>query len=244
MFEIIIPLMLGITGSFHCIGMCGPIALVLPLKGKSWFIRIFNGISYNVGRAITYGGLGFIFGLAGAGLSLAGLQQKVSIVMGIVMILTVLVPFIFGGNFSAENLGTPVYQRIKKPLSQLMQSGSAGALFLIGLLNGLLPCGLVYVALAGAIGTGSLTGSMLFMIIFGLGTLPLMLLVSVAGNFVGKTLRNRINQIIPFVVILVGILFILRGLNLGIPYISPKESKLHLKVKNEQMVSPACCSKG
>ncbi len=236
--------MLGLMGSFHCVGMCGPIAIVLPLKGKSWFFRVFNGVAYNVGRSITYGLLGFIFGLAGAGLSLAGLQQKVSIAMGLVMILLVVLPWIFGGSFSAENLGTSVFNRIKKPLTRLMQSGSTGALFLIGLLNGLLPCGLVYVALAGAIGTGSLSAGVLFMVIFGLGTLPLMLLVSLAGNMVGKTLRNRINKWIPALVILVGLLFILRGLNLGIPYISPKEAKLHVPVKQEQPAKNACCSKG
>ena len=244
MIKIIAPLILGLLGSFHCVGMCGPIAIVLPLKGKSWFFRIFNGVAYNLGRSVTYGLLGFIFGLAGAGLSLAGLQQKVSIAMGLVMILIVVLPWIFGGSFSAENLGTPVFNRIRKPLTRLMQSGSTGALFLIGLLNGLLPCGLVYVALAGAIGTGNLSASVLFMVIFGLGTLPLMLLVSLAGNMVGKTLRSRINKWIPAVVILVGILFILRGLNLGIPYISPKEGKLHVPVKQEQPAKTACCSKG
>ncbi|MGC8866094.1 MAG: sulfite exporter TauE/SafE family protein [Bacteroidales bacterium] len=242
MIEIIAPLMLGLMGSFHCVGMCGPIALVLPLKGKSWFVRLFNGTAYNLGRTVTYGLMGFIFGLAGAGLSLAGFQRNVSIAMGIVMILTVVVPWIFGGSFSAENLGAPLLNRIRGPLTRLMQSGTTGALFLIGLLNGLLPCGLVYVALAGAIGTGSLGGSVVFMVIFGLGTLPLMLLVTVAGNIVGKSLKARINQLIPVVVILVGILFILRGLNLGIPYISPRESKLHVPVKQEHHTSPGCCS--
>lgn len=242
MLEIVAPLMLGLMGSFHCVGMCGPIALVLPLRGKSWLIRIFNGVAYNLGRTVTYGLMGFVFGLAGAGLSLAGFQRNVSIAMGIIMILTVVIPWIFGGSFSAENLGAPVFNRIRGPLNRLMQSGTTGALFLIGLLNGLLPCGLVYVALAGAIGTGSLSASVVFMIIFGLGTLPLMLLVSLAGNMVGKTLRARINQLIPVVVILVGILFILRGLNLGIPYISPRESKLHVPVKQEHNAKPGCCS--
>lgn len=242
MLEVIAPLMLGLMGSFHCVGMCGPIALVLPLRGRSWFFRIFNGVAYNLGRTVTYGLMGFVFGLAGASLSLAGFQRKVSIAMGIIMIFTVVIPWIFGGSFSAENLGTPVFNRIRGPLNRLMQSGTTGALFLIGLLNGLLPCGLVYVALAGAIGTGSLTGSVVFMVIFGLGTLPLLLMVSLAGNTVGKTLRARINQLIPIVVILVGILFILRGLNLGIPYISPRESKLHVPVKQEHHTQPGCCS--
>lgn len=242
MLEIAAPLMLGLMGSFHCVGMCGPIALVLPLRGKSWFIRIFNGVAYNMGRTATYGFMGFVFGLAGAGLSLAGFQRNVSIAMGVIMILTVVVPLIFGGSFSAENLGAPVFNRIRGPLNHLMQSGTTGAMFLIGLLNGLLPCGLVYVALAGAIGMGSLSASVVFMIIFGLGTLPLMLLVSLAGHLVGKTLRARINQLIPVVVILVGILFILRGLNLGIPYISPNESRLQVPAKQEKNSKPACCS--
>lgn len=243
MFEFVAPLMLGLMGSFHCIGMCGPIAIVLPLNGKSWFYRMINGLFYNLGRTITYGFMGLVFGFAGASLTLAGFQQKVSIAMGLVMILTVVIPWIFGGSFSAENLGTPVFHRIRKPLARLMQRGSTGDLFLIGLLNGMLPCGLVYVALAGAVGIGHITGSVLFMVIFGLGTIPLMLLITLLGNIISKAVRNRINKWIPFVVILLGVLFILRGLNLGIPYISPKESKLHVKTSRVHTTPPSCCSK-
>ena len=97
------------------------------------------------------------------------------------------------------------------------------------MLNGLLPCGLVYIAIAGAIGTGDVVQGTLYMILFGLGTIPMMLSISLAGNMIGLALRNRINKLIPVLVVVVGLLFILRGLDLGIPYLSPEKQKIEQK---------------
>ncbi|HOW32340.1 MAG TPA: sulfite exporter TauE/SafE family protein, partial [Bacteroidales bacterium] len=106
---------------------------------------------------------------------------------------------------------------------------SFSSLFLIGLLNGLLPCGLVYIAIAGSIGSGSALMGAIYMALFGLGTMPMLLAINLSGGFISTSLRKKINKLIPILVIIVGILFILRGLSLGIPYISPSEEKIKMK---------------
>ncbi len=103
------------------------------------------------------------------------------------------------------------------------------SLFFIGMLNGLLPCGLVYMAIAGAIGTGGVAEGSLYMILFGLGTIPMLLSISLAGNIMSIAVRKRINKLIPVLVVIVGVLFILRGLSLGIPYLSPPKQKIEQK---------------
>ena len=214
--------MLGLVGSLHCAGMCGPITIALPLNNRSWFSRISGGLLYNFGRTVTYGLLGAIFGLAGMGLALVGLQQWVSIILGVIMILSILIPRL--GNIGKRIAGTTekLTDNLKKPLIRLFKLRTYRSLFLIGLLNGFLPCGLVYIAVAGALVMSEYYQGALYMIFFGLGTIPMLLAISVAGNVISQKLRSRLTKAIPFIVILLGILFILRGLNLGIPYISPK----------------------
>lgn len=220
-------LVLGLAGSFHCIGMCGPIALALPLNKKSWGTRIFSALWYNIGRTITYAFLGVVFGILGAGFSLAGFQRWISIIMGIFMVASVLFPKI--NHMLYRGTGdSKLMTGVKKQLAKYFQQASYKSLFITGLLNGLLPCGMVYMALAGAIGVGSLQGAVLFMIMFGLGTIPMMFLLSMLGNFATLKLKHAINKVIPFIVIIVGILFILRGLNLGIKFLSPPAKKLEI----------------
>jgi sulfite exporter TauE/SafE len=199
----------GLVGSAHCAGMCGPIALALPLKSDNWFTRVGGGLVYNAGRIITYMILGAIFGMLGKGLHMAGFQLWASIVIGILMIVMVVVPLIFK----------------KLPSLNNVFEGSL-SLFGIGLLNGILPCGLVYVAVAGAINTGGVISAMMYMALFGAGTIPVMLAVSLAGTMISLKLRVFVNKLSPYVIVLLGVLFILRGLSLGIPYISPKAEAL------------------
>jgi len=224
---------LGLLTGFHCIGMCGPIAIALPLNKKNWGTRIFSALWYNIGRTITYGALGFVFGILGAGFSLAGFQKWVSIIMGVFMIASVAFPKI--NHMLYRGTGDSKFMNVvKRQLTKYFQQASYKSLFITGLLNGLLPCGMVYMALAGAIGVGSLQGGVLFMVLFGLGTIPMMFLLSMLGNFATIKLKHAINKIIPFVVVIVGALFILRGLELGIKFISPPAKKLEIH-KNMNM---------
>jgi uncharacterized protein len=213
---------IGLAGSFHCIGMCGPIALALPVNHGSKFSLITGRILYNLGRAFTYSFIGLFAGLVGQSLSLAGAQQAISIISGLLILIIVLIP---SGISQKLLLLKPAYgftSLLKRKFSSLLTKKSLLSLFYIGIINGFLPCGLVYLALAGAVAMAGIAEGAAYMFLFGIGTLPVMLVVSLAGNFVSTELRIRINKWMPTIMVVIAILFILRGLNLGIPYISPE----------------------
>jgi hypothetical protein len=216
----------GLVGSAHCAGMCGPIALALPLKSDSWFTRVSGGLIYNIGRILTYMLLGAIFGLLGKGLHMAGFQLWASVVIGIIMVAFVVVPLIFKSLPSLNNVFESYSARLLNGFRNMFRNGGTLSLFGIGLLNGILPCGLVYVAVAGAINTGDVVSAMLYMALFGAGTIPVMISVSLAGTMISLKLRVFVNKLSPYVIVVLGILFILRGLSLGIPYVSPKAEAL------------------
>ncbi len=226
-------LILGLMGSFHCVGMCGPIAIALPLNNDTWLTRILGSLVYNSGRTLTYAFMGMIFGIIGMGLKMSGLQQWVSILMGIIMVLSVLLPAFFRKSHFYHNTITRFTQFLRNHFHRLFMIRSYTSLFAIGVLNGFLPCGLVYIAIAGALATGDLVRGTLFMVWFGVGTIPMLFVLNIAGNVLSSRLRTAIRRIIPLVIVLIGILFILRGMNLGIKYISPKDSKL--QPRTEQM---------
>jgi sulfite exporter TauE/SafE len=216
----------GLIGSAHCAGMCGPIALALPLRSENWFTRVSGGLVYNAGRIITYMILGAIFGLLGKGLHMAGFQLLASVVIGALMIALVVIPLIFKKMPSINNVFESYSARLLSGFRNMFRKGTSSSLFGIGLLNGILPCGLVYVAIAGAINTGDVVMAMIYMALFGAGTIPVMLAVSMAGTMISLKLRVFINKLSPYVIVILGVLFILRGLSLGIPYISPKAEAL------------------
>jgi sulfite exporter TauE/SafE len=173
--------------------------------------------------------MGAIFGALGQGLQLIGFQQKVSVIMGALMIISVLFPKLFKNQYNMDKSWFSAVGKLKKKIGQMFSIRSFQSLFFIGMLNGLLPCGLVYMAIAGAIGTGGVAQGSLYMILFGLGTIPMLLAISLAGNVMSLAVRNRINKLIPVLVVVVGILFVLRGLSLGIPYLSPPKQKIEQK---------------
>jgi len=229
MVVLISALVLGLMGSFHCAGMCGPIAIALPLHGNAIPQKIFGGVLYNLGRTMTYGIMGAIFGLLGQGVEMIGFQQKISVIMGSIMIISVLFPAIFKNQYRMDKSWISLVGRLKSTIGKLFSVRSFSSLFFIGLLNGLLPCGLVYMALAGAIGTGEVVLGSLYMILFGLGTIPMLLSIAIAGNIMSVAIRRKINRLIPVLVVIVGIFFILRGLNLGIPFLSPPKEMIEKK---------------
>ena len=216
----------GLIGSFHCIGMCGPIAFMLPLDRNNKPKMIFQTAIYHFGRLLAYALIGLLFGLVGKGLYIAGLQQNISILVGVIMIFSVIIPVKV---FNQFKITQPLYKAIggvKKNLGLYLNTKSYKALFLTGFFNGFLPCGLVYMALLGAIETSNAILGALYMFIFGLGTVPMMTVAVFAGNFLKLSIRNKIQKAIPVFVVIIGLLFILRGLGLGIPYISPSDTKL------------------
>ncbi|MCF6222731.1 MAG: sulfite exporter TauE/SafE family protein [Flavobacteriaceae bacterium] len=219
---------LGLLGSFHCIAMCGPIAFILPVDKNNKVKMFWQTFLYHAGRLFTYGLIGVLFGIIGKGLYLSGFQQRLSIVIGILMILTVVTPSTI---LNKLNITKPLYSsigKVKFKLGLYLKKKSNKAIFTIGFLNGFLPCGLVYMAVLGAISSGDITTSAFYMILFGAGTIPMMTGAVFLGNFLKLSIRNKIQKAIPIFVIIIGLLFILRGMGLGIPYISPSDAKLHL----------------
>ncbi|MEW6506501.1 MAG: sulfite exporter TauE/SafE family protein [Bacteroidota bacterium] len=217
--------LVGFFGSLHCIGMCGPIVLALPVIGDSQ-LKIFAGrILYNLGRIFTYTLLGGLFGLFGSRLVLFGLQQDLSVAFGIIILAYVLTP----RKLKNKAANTFVYREttniIKARFASMISKKSNSSLFTIGVLNGLLPCGFVYVGIAGAVSTVDWISGALYMAMFGLGTFPVMLATALFGKIININLKRKVNKLIPAFAILLALIFILRGLNLGIPYLSPKFQK-------------------
>ncbi|HWQ91002.1 MAG TPA: sulfite exporter TauE/SafE family protein [Clostridia bacterium] len=210
-------LMLGLVGSLHCAGMCGPLALALPGSNQAGHSFLLGRAAYNLGRLITYSLIGLVFGLAGQTLLLAGIQRWVSIAMGILLI----AGLSLSRKLSLWKPVTILVNRLKASMSGLLRQRSPLALGALGLLNGLLPCGLVYVAAAASLATGNVFSGAIYMAVFGAGTLPMMAAISLSGKLVPTSLRLQLTKAIPFSVLLVATLLILRGLSLGIPYVSP-----------------------
>lgn len=215
-------LVLGLLGSFHCIGMCGPIAFMLPVDRNN-NLKKFTQISiYHFGRLLTYAIIGLIFGLVGKGLYIFGLQQQLSIVIGAMMILVVLIPY---KTFNKYNFSKPLFKiisNLKNVLGKELQKKTPDTFLTIGFLNGFLPCGLVYMAVFASMATANALDGSIYMLLFGLGTIPLMTTAIYFSQFLKGKVRQQIQKAIPVFVIIIGALFILRGLGLGIPFVSPE----------------------
>lgn len=206
----------GLLGSAHCAGMCGPIAVALPGSDQSGLQLVIGRLLYNFGRTVTYMLMGGLAGLIGLGAALAGYQGILSIMAGAV----ILAMLLFRSRFlSTKSVFQSVY--IRQLFGRLLKSPGSGSLLSLGLLNGFLPCGLVYLALAGSAAAGSLLNSILYMGLFGLGTIPMMMALSLAPGWLSPVARQRLNKFIPLGAAIIAILLILRGLSLGIPFISP-----------------------
>ncbi len=227
MNEIVISLLAGLSigclGSFHCIGMCGPIAIALPVQSYTGLQKYSSILLYNFGRAITYSLLGLLFGLVGSQFRLWGLQQIVSIVAGVLILVLILSNFSFSSRIRLlAGLNLWVQRSLVK---QLKAPKSTSSYLAIGLLNGLLPCGLVYVAIAAALATTNLFQSTLLMFAFGLGTFPVMIGLLVFGHLISLRFRQKLQKTVPVFVGMMAVILILRGMNLGVPLLSPKLNK-------------------
>jgi sulfite exporter TauE/SafE len=219
--EIVSGLIMGLVGSLHCLGMCGPIAIAIPARSDNKLTIIIDSLLYNFGRVVTYMVMGLIVGLLGSTISLAGYQEIISIVAGALLLIIVIIPRkweVAIGNISFIKAGS---DKLMKAFRSILGKKSMGSLFAIGLLNGLLPCGLVYAALIAALAFGSVLGSITFMMFFGIGTVPMLAVVFSIKGMLSVEIRRKINKLIPVGIAIVAIILILRGMSLGIPYISP-----------------------
>ncbi len=223
--ELLTAIAIGFFGSFHCVGMCGPIAIALPVPNSRNLSFFYGRILYNLGRVISYSMLGATFGFLGKGLKLYGYQQGLSIFLGVIIILIIVTPLKYKNRVYSNSTFQKMSLPVKSSISSLFKKGTLPSLLLIGILNGFLPCGFVYMGLAGSLASGSITNGIMFMLFFGLGTIPAMLTISLFGKFITLNQRKRIRKLTPILALLLALIFILRGLNLGIPYLSPKFEK-------------------
>jgi hypothetical protein len=219
---------LGFASGFHCLGMCGPIALSLGLSKKQQVNFHLQNLTYQLGRILTYSFLGAIVGIVGEGFQLAGFQKYISILAGILLITMAL--FSFGGDFTTKIPAiSNALLKVKINLGKLLRKTDYSSRFLTGVLNGFLPCGMVYMALTASLAAGGIWQSSTFMVFFGLGTFPFMFAAVLFGNILNATVRNKILKIVPVFMLILGALFILRGMELGIPYVSPKKEALKVE---------------
>ena len=211
---------MGMVSSLHCIGMCGPLVMALPLPQQAGFRRMLAVITYNAGRLTMYGILGALFGLVGRRLQVAGWQQWLSVTLGVAIIVWWIAAKV--GRTTSFWPARVLQQAVTRLNIYLWKRAGKAGFFLLGMANGLLPCGMVYLAVATAISTGSAGMSTLFMIAFGLGTLPAMTGIGYISVWFNQSVRMYLRRLVPVFTVLVGVLLILRGLNLGIPFISPQ----------------------
>lgn len=221
-------LLIGFLGSMHCVGMCGPLVLAMPFGGTGGGMPVSRMISYHSGRLLTYAMLGIAVGLIGGGLRFFFIQQWISIASGVLLLVLYFLPKISGSSLFpslSAAWNREVVVRMRKMLRPTDDRSSTRHLFGIGLVNGLLPCGLVYMALIGAVAQPTVWGSALFMAIFGVGTSPALTGVIMANRLVSAGWRSSFSRVIPLFVVIVAALLILRGMGLGIPYISPADER-------------------
>lgn len=216
---------MGLIGSTHCIGMCGPLALSLPVNANSLSGRLFQALLYNLGRVVTYTVLGAGIGFGASVLIPLAVQSSFSVFLGAAFVLLGVILF-FSGRFNAiQILPKRWNQWVTITMVKFMGHGHPGKVFVMGILNGLLPCGLVYMALVTAFASGSMLASMGFMAFFGLGTMPAMWAAVFFSQYLQGGFRQILRKLYPVVYILIGTLLMLRGFN------DTKHSDTHQQMK-------------
>jgi sulfite exporter TauE/SafE len=204
-------LALGFLGSFHCAGMCGPLVLMLPGNNQSPAKAIKGKLIYNTGRIFTYATIGLLSGSLGLAIAFKGFQKELSILTGILIIVTIIITMMNKNRLNSYRITAAFTTPLRKVLKKLYSQKTVTSFFLIGMLNGLLPCGFVYLALAGAATTASVSGGMVYMLLFGLGTFPMMMTLTMAVNFLGARFAGLYSRISPYIAIGLAIFLIVRG---------------------------------
>ena len=231
---IIFALGLGFASGFHCLGMCGPIAIAVGLSLKNKFIHYLYNLIYQFGRIITYSFLGIILGLIGESINLIGIQKQISIFLGLFLIFLFFFPKILYRTYH-NKIFNYFFLILKKKLSYIIYKQSTLSKFITGILNGFLPCGAVYISLTTALSFGNIFQSVIFMFFFGIGTIPIMFISVILGKLINFKFKNILLKFYSILLLIFGILLVMRGLELGIPYISPNNNVL--KIGSEEK----CC---
>lgn len=219
----------------HCLGMCGPIALALPGAHASGLPYFLGRLLYNSGRVLSYATMGGLVALLGVAAAMFEVQRLVSIVLGGILLLMAIHAW-WSHSQPAAARSNPLWQFWMRLMGRLMRYGHGRGLLLVGMVNGLLPCGFVYLGLFQASLSDSVAEGATKMALFGLGTWPVMLTVSWSSKWISGWLRNKASRMAPYVMVFMGAVFVLRGLALGIPYLSPS-----LTVSPKGQAKMSCC---
>lgn len=210
-------LSLGFFFSFaHCLGMCGGIvaaySATLPAGGRS---DVWAHVLYSLGRTLTYTLIGALVGALGSavevGARLAGLQGTMSVVAGIAMALLGLGMLGWKLPLLKRVPSFATHPGFQRAFQRVLAADPRWRTFGIGVLNGFLPCGMVYSGAALALSSANPLSGALTMTSFGLGTLPAMLMLGLLAYRLGTQLRERLQQVGALVLIAVGIATIWRG---------------------------------
>jgi uncharacterized protein len=185
--------------------MCGPLVLMTPVIGNTPGSIIASRALYHSGRIAVYVFLGLLFGVIGESLVLAGFQRWLSLTVGALMIVAIL----FAARIKAPLARIPLY--LKSLFAEFLRKRTATSVFTLGAVNGLLPCGLVYMAATASISAGSISKSVASMALFGIGTLPMLVAISTAGRRLNCSRLPAIQKIMPLAVLAVAILLIVRS---------------------------------
>lgn len=221
-------LLLGIGSSLHCLGMCGPLimAVPFPVKEKAGWYKLF----YFLGKSLAYGSLGAVIGVLGLKAIWGEAQRYVSILSGVLILILVLLPML-----RARRIKFPFQKAFAHVFKRMQEKPRVIHFIQLGFLNGLLPCGMVYIALTAALASGGPLQGFVAMMLFGTGTSLILWIVALLKGKLSGNLRQKLKPLSIGFSILVGGLLIARGLNMGIPYISPKMNTVNLQEQS-------CCS--
>ena len=209
---------LGLFGSLHCVGMCGPLAIAFCDKENDTSVqRMQSGMSYNLGRTVTYSILGLFFGLLGSFIVVVDLQKVLSIALGALLVFSFFLSYDIDQKINGLPAVRKFYDKLRLAISNMYSKAKQYHPFTLGMANGLLPCGLVYLALAGAIAAGSLMNGMIFMAFFGIGTIPMMITLVFGVKLLTPNMRFKFRRVLPYVTLFFGLFLIYRGLVVGMP---------------------------
>ncbi|MEZ4909745.1 MAG: sulfite exporter TauE/SafE family protein [Saprospiraceae bacterium] len=209
---------LGFFGSLHCVGMCGPLAFgTLAHRGRNTLGLLWPTFFYNIGRVLSYSTLGVILGILGGIASLAGFQKAISISFGAILVGLALFSVNLDHLIGKQKFIKKLYNQIAGFMSSAMKKGRQIPAIQVGVINGLLPCGLVYVALMAAITLSNIWGTVGFMVFFGLGTFPAMFLVILLPTMIQGKVRMSLQRLYPILMGLTGFYLIYRGVMSKLP---------------------------
>ncbi len=224
--------LMGFTGSLHCAGMCGPILMIMPFQAFEGAKRALAMALYHFGRISVYASLALVLH-SFRSLFDPKLQQYLSIGLGGVLLILGILSFVPNHLLKIK---APWTEMVKRQLGNIVGRPGLGAITISGMLNGLLPCGLVYMALSASMTASTSLQTILLIYSFGLGTVPMLIGISMLRSKLSFLRSNNVRKLVPVMVFAFGFLFVLRGMNLGIPYLSPKVEVAEHEVRS-------CCSK-